>query len=108
MWETAQGLPFTVRWDMGMFDGADRWLEFGMAAFLMAQGEYSYFGAAADWYDKDWRWFPQYDWKVGKPLGLAVQTAKYAWHREFEHCNVSVDLQARNGSFVWAAATTSQ
>ena len=39
LWETSQGLPFTVRWDMGMFNGTDAWLEFGMAAFLMAQGD---------------------------------------------------------------------
>ena len=37
IWESSKGLPFTVRWDMGMFNGTDAWLEFGMAAFLMAQ-----------------------------------------------------------------------
>ena len=106
MWETKhkQGLPFVVRWDMGMFDWTKGWLEFGMASFLMAQGQYSYFGAAANWYDKDWKYYPQYDWKFGKPLGGAVQTATYRWHREFEHCNVSVDLQARNGTFKWVVA----
>merc|ERR1712232_102347 len=71
IWETEQGLPFTVRWDMGMFGGSDDWLEFGMAAFLMAQSDYCYFGAAANWYDQDWRYYPQYDWKFGKPLGSA-------------------------------------
>jgi hypothetical protein len=39
LWESAHSLPFSVRWDMGMFDGTDAWLEFGMAAFLMAQGD---------------------------------------------------------------------
>ena len=104
VWETAQGLPFVVRWDMGMEGGSDSWLEFGMAAFLMAQGEYSYFGAAANWYDKDWKWYPQYDWKFGRPLSAAVQTGKYRWQREFEHCNASVDLLAASGSFVWVTA----
>ena len=36
--ETTNGLPFTIRWDMGMFrNNSDTWLEFGMACFLMAQ-----------------------------------------------------------------------
>jgi hypothetical protein len=104
IWETAQGLPFAVRWDMGMFGGSDEWLEFGMAAFLMAQGDYAYFGAAANWYDRDWRFYPQYEWKVGRPLGDAVQAGAYRWRRQFEHCNVSVDLQARNGTFAWGSA----
>ena len=52
-------------------NGSDAWLEFGMAAFLMVQGEYCYFGAAANWYDQDWKWHAQYDWKVGRPLGPA-------------------------------------
>jgi hypothetical protein len=44
IWETEQGLPFTIRWDMGMYrNNSDAWLEFGMAAFLMAQGDYCYF-----------------------------------------------------------------
>ena len=101
IWETSQGLPFTVRWDMGMFNGTDTWLEFGMAAFLMAQGDYCYFGAAANWYDQDWKYHAQYDWEVGKPLGLAQRTGKYAWRREFEQCTVSVDLAARSGNFSW-------
>lgn len=104
IWETSQGLPFTIRWDMGMFSGTDAWLEFGMAAFLMAQGDYCYFGAAANWYDEDWSYHPQYDWKFGKPLSPAVQTAKYKWERKFEHCDVSVDLESAMGNFSWRSA----
>lgn len=111
IWETSQGLPFTIRWDMGMFGGSDDWLEFGMAAFLMAQGDYCYFGAAANWYDQDWSFKPQYSWVFGKPLGAAVREqaaagskeASYVWRRSFEHCNVSVNLEARHGTFEWRA-----
>lgn len=101
MWETSKGLPFIVRWDMGMFNGTDAWLEFGMAAFLMAQGDYCYFGAAADWYDRYWRYHEQYDWQVGPPLGPALQIARYRWRRDFERCTVSVDLERAVGVFRW-------
>ena len=85
---------------MGMFGGSDAWLEFGMAAFLMAQADYCYFGAAANWYDRDWLPFrKQYEWQVGKPLGAAVRTAPYRWQRPFEKCTVSVDLMRRSANF---------
>ena len=101
LWETSKGLAFTVRWDMGMFNGTDAWLEFGMAAFLMAQGDYCYFGAAANWYDQDWQWHAQYDWKLGAPLGPALRQGKYQWSRGFERCAVSVDLETATGNFSW-------
>ena len=101
IWETSVGLPFTIRWDMGMNNASDAWLEFGMAAFFMAQGPYCYFGAAANWYDKDWHWHRQYDWKVGAPKGPAVRDGRYQWHREFEKCTVAIDLQRRSSNFSW-------
>jgi hypothetical protein len=33
-----------------------------------------------------------------------VQAGAYRWRRQSEHCNVSVDLQARNGTFAWGSA----
>ena len=101
LWETSEGLPFTVRWDMGMFNGSDAWLEFGMASFLMAQGDHCYFGASTNWYDLDWSYHPQYDWKVGSPLESAVRGGQYRWSRRFEHCTVSVDLERRMSNFTW-------
>jgi hypothetical protein len=56
-------------------------------------------GAAANWYDKDWSYRPQYNWKVGKPLAPAVRAGKYRWHRKFERCTVSVDLTQAQGNF---------
>lgn len=105
LWETAQGLPFTIRWDMGMFGGSDDWLEFGMAAFLMAQGPYCYFGAASNWYDENWTWHRQYDWAVGAPLGPAVRESKYQWSRQFANCSVSVDLTSAKGTFAWLSSS---
>ena len=67
----------------------------------LTQGDYCYFGAAANWYDQDWTYYPQYDWEVGKPLGAAVQTAPYRWERSFEHCVVSADLESAAGHFKW-------
>jgi len=73
-----------------------------MAAFLnMAQGDYCYFGASTGWYDGNWRYHAQYEWRLGAPLGPAVQEAKYRWRREFERCSVSVDLERRVGTFGW-------
>ena len=84
-----------------MFGGSDDWLEFGMAAFLMAQGDFCYFGAAANWYDEDWAWHHQYEWVVGHPLGPATRQGKYRWARKFEKCTVGVDLDAARGTFTW-------
>ena len=101
---------FQVRWDMGMFNGSrgnTTWLEFGMASFLIAQGDYCYFGAAANWYDQDWPWYPQYEWKIGRPLVPAVRHSKYRWSRAFEWCTVGVDLVRALGTFSWRASKES-
>jgi hypothetical protein len=84
---------------------SDDWLEFGMASFLMAQGDYCYFGAAANWYDQDWVYHAQYDWKIGRPKGKAARTGRYTWRREFENCSVSVDLERRTSNFTWPASS---
>ena len=38
--------------------------------------------------------------KIGKPLGKATKDG-YAYHRDFEHCTVDVNLEAKTSSIVW-------
>eukprot|EP00658_Telonema_sp_P-2_P031034 TRINITY_DN23314_c0_g1_i12.p2 TRINITY_DN23314_c0_g1~~TRINITY_DN23314_c0_g1_i12.p2 ORF type:complete len:156 (+),score=29.61 TRINITY_DN23314_c0_g1_i12:977-1444(+) len=78
-------------------------LRFKISAFLVAQAEYCYFGYSSGWYDSDWSWHQEYDRVYGKPLSGAVSLdrAKGQWRREFEHCEVWVDVTARVGEIRW-------
>eukprot|EP00008_Paramoeba_atlantica_P010519 CAMPEP_0201492094 /NCGR_PEP_ID=MMETSP0151_2-20130828/32075_1 /ASSEMBLY_ACC=CAM_ASM_000257 /TAXON_ID=200890 /ORGANISM="Paramoeba atlantica, Strain 621/1 / CCAP 1560/9" /LENGTH=408 /DNA_ID=CAMNT_0047878757 /DNA_START=88 /DNA_END=1312 /DNA_ORIENTATION=+ len=119
--EAENGIPMIVHqgWfpdDRGCLDGCrshqkhlihfsqDEFLEFGMAAFLVASGEGSFFGFSnmqdpqdeyglGGWADVSWDYFDQYDDIVsGKPLGPPLQD-NGVFHRVFENGLVKVDCK---------------
>ena len=89
-----------------------------LVAFLLAQGNQTYFALSEGWTDvqqpnidkqrplEQWAWQPQYDVKYGAPLGPAVVTDLTAmgdggdqlYRRDFEHCTVSLSINARLGN----------
>lgn len=71
---------------------------FALAAFLVAQSPYSYFGISTGWYDANWQWWPQYDSvRCGAPTAAAVVVSAYEFTRTFEHCKVSVNTMTSSG-----------
>jgi hypothetical protein len=88
--ETQLGLPVVVH------DSSPGWtIDLSLAAFLIAQGNYSYFGSSTGWEDPSWRWKPEYDTAYGAPLSVATKNAS-GWSREFEHCSVFVAADFRS------------
>ena len=96
-------------------------LEIQLVAFLLAQGNQTYFAVSEGWTDvqqpridkqrplEQWAWQPRYDVKYGAPLGPAaatnLTTAMGGGHsddqlytREFEHCTVSLAINAPLGN----------
>lgn len=45
-------------------------------------------------------WSDDFDQEIGKPLGKATKDG-YAYHRDFEHCSVDVNLKTKTSSIVW-------
>ena len=45
-------------------------------------------------------WSDDFDKEIGKPLGKATKDG-YAYHRDFEHCTVDVNLETKTSSIVW-------
>lgn len=78
-------------------------LEFAVAAFLVAQAPYSYFGGSSGWYSSCWCYLDVYDRAAhcGAPLSPAVRSGAYTWQRKFSGCNVTVDAEAGTGSIVY-------
>ena len=86
---------------------SDDLLKVQLAAFLLAQGNYTYFAFSEGWTDEQqppvdksrplhqWRWYPQFNEVYGKPLGPAIRGADRVYRRDFERCSVSL---AVNGS----------
>ena len=68
-----------------------------LGTFLIAQQDYSYFGASNGWYDDNWSWHESYNKIYGKPLSMPVQLNDTAWFRHFENCNVTIDINKRSG-----------
>ena len=78
-------------------------LSYALAAFLVARtSPYSYFGVSGGWSSGCWCWHREYDEasKCGAPTAPAVRTGAHSWTREYEHCLVSVNTSAAEGS--WA------
>ncbi|MEM1340662.1 MAG: hypothetical protein AAGF96_23110 [Bacteroidota bacterium] len=116
--ETEYGIPLIVHMpyfpnDGGCLEGCitldgvnksftrDEFLEFGMAAFLVAMGPGSYFGFSdmqndpelGGWGDISWDYFAQYDDIVtGQPIGdVQVGNDGMIFTRQFENGKVSVN-----------------
>ena len=78
-------------------------LSYPLAAFLIARtSPCSYFGVSGGWSSGCWCWHNEYDQvaKCGAPAAPAVRTSAHSWSREYEHCSVSVNTSAAQGS--WA------
>jgi hypothetical protein len=88
--ETKLGLPVVVH-----DSSPGSTIGLGLAAFLICQGNYTYFGSATGWEDPQWRWKPEYDVKYGAPLGEATQNTT-GWSREFERCSVFVSTDLKS------------
>jgi hypothetical protein len=122
--ETEMGIPMIVHMpyfpsDKGSLDGSimlngkrkvftqDEYLEFGIAAFLIAMGEGSYFGFSdmeveeegGGWFDESWDYFDQYDKIIiGKPVGKPRVLKNYMlFVRQFENGYVWVNCE--NGTY---------
>ncbi|HAA13305.1 MAG TPA: hypothetical protein DCE41_17100, partial [Cytophagales bacterium] len=116
--ETERGIPIIVHMpyfpnDGGCLEGCltldgeektyaqDEFLEFGMAAFLVAMGPGSYFGFSdmqndpegAGWFDVSWDYHPQFDRIVtGNPVGeVQVSNSGMTFTRQFENGTVWVN-----------------
>ena len=88
--ETSLGVPFVARSAVGSVHT----LEYPAIGFLIAQGDFCYWGASSGWLDGDWKWIGIDDWQAGKPLSIANRTGTYSWSREFEHANATIDVHA--------------
>lgn len=76
---------------------------FSVAAFLVAQSDYAYYGISApdmayacateegQWADCGWAWHREYDATYGRPRGAARRVGDRAWVREFDNALVFVD-----------------
>eukprot|EP01065_Artemidia_motanka_P033244 TRINITY_DN40216_c0_g1_i1.p1 TRINITY_DN40216_c0_g1~~TRINITY_DN40216_c0_g1_i1.p1 ORF type:complete len:449 (+),score=108.82 TRINITY_DN40216_c0_g1_i1:72-1349(+) len=98
-WNASQDLETAVRF---MHDGVPKVVHYfgnndtlilnAMASFLIAQGDYDYFGASSEWTDGGWSWHDMYDTVAcGRPKSPPVRSGA-VWTRDFEHCAVRYDL----------------
>jgi len=62
-----------------------------IAAFMIVQGDYSYYSSSTGWFDSDWVWHKEYEMAVGQPLGLAVNHGGGIFTRAFSGCDVHVN-----------------
>ena len=70
-------------------------LQDSLAAFLLVQGNFSYYMASEGWLDGGWQWHPEYNVEYGQPLGLAVRHfstngGNTVYTRNFSQCDVTV------------------
>eukprot|EP00035_Acanthoeca_spectabilis_P003913 m.96700 g.96700 ORF g.96700 m.96700 type:complete len:480 (-) comp12372_c0_seq1:2497-3936(-) len=85
-------------------DPQDKGIGSAVAAFLIAQGNYTYFQTSSSvvgadpWTDAGWCWHPLYELKCGLPQGLATKTASGVWRREFANCSVTLDQRSNSYS----------
>jgi len=61
-----------------------------IAAFMIVQGDYSYYSASTGWFDKDWSWHAEYAPRYGLPAGEAVRDGDI-YTRAFTGCVVTVN-----------------
>ncbi|MCM2373951.1 putative glycoside hydrolase [Aporhodopirellula aestuarii] len=79
--------------------------DFTLACYLVIANDYSFYSwggnensYAAD--DSLIYWSDDFAQKIGKPLGMATRDG-YAYHRDFEHCSVDVNLRTKTSSIIW-------
>lgn len=79
--------------------------KFSLACYLIIANNYSFYswGGRRNSYAADDSliyWSEDFGKKIGKPLGKATKDG-YAYHRDFEHCSVDVNLKTKTSSIVW-------
>jgi len=79
--------------------------DFSLACYLIIANNYSFYswGGRRNSYAADDSliyWSDDFDKEIGEPLGKATQDG-YAYHRDFEHCTVDVNLETKTSSIVW-------
>lgn len=81
---------------------ARRNITFPLACFLVAAQPWSYFCYTWGYQETHGSldWYPEFDKPLGKPLGDA-QIDGFIYTREFEHCKVWVDLEAKEARIEW-------
>ena len=78
-------------------DPQDKGIGIAVAAFLLAQGPYTYFQTSSSvvgadpWTDDGWCWHPLYEIKCGLPKAIATQSTPGVWSREFANCSVTLN-----------------
>ncbi len=77
-------------------------ITFPLACFLVSAQPYSYFCYTWGYQENHGSldWYPEFDRPLGKPLGDA-KIEGFVYSREFEHCRVWVDLEAREAKIDW-------
>ena len=81
--------------------------EYTMACFLVAHGNMSYFSYASSlqpWSLSGMRWWPEYDYALGAPVGEALVSANgWTYHRNFTSgTSVVVDVNSHTASISWS------
>ena len=81
--------------------GAENNATYGLAAFLLAAGNKSFYGDGA--WSGEWTWLPEYDRAPGAPLGPYVADAGDALllRRSFARLDVVVDTRASTAWLTW-------
>jgi hypothetical protein len=80
--------------------------EFAMACFLVAHGNMSYFSYASSlqpWTIAGVRWWPEYDYPLGVPVGEAVVSPDgWTYNRKFTSgTSVVVDVYNHTATIKW-------
>ena len=81
--------------------GAENNATYGLAAFLLAAGNKSFYGDGA--WSGEWTWLPEYDRAPGAPLGPYAADAGDALllRRSFARLDVVVDTRASTAWLTW-------
>ena len=85
--------------------------DFTLACYLIIANDYSFYswGGSKNSYAADDSliyWSDDFDQEIGNPLGKATKNG-YAYHRDFQHCSVDVNLETKSSSIVWKRADKS-
>lgn len=107
--EASRGIPAVVHvvWGPSSEPPFDT-LTFGLAAFLVAAGEYQYFvwGPSNEWRLRnpsggtDFVFYDEYRRRLGAPNGIAQRNGTQ-FARQFAHASVWVDVATRNATITW-------
>jgi hypothetical protein len=95
--EAIRDIPYET-----LLDRARKNITFPLACFLVAAQPHAYF--CYSWGYREIHgsldWYEEFDKPLGPPLADATRTG-WIYTREFEHCNVSVDLESKEAKIEW-------